>query len=687
MKHLIFAALALCLCAAFLVVLVVLVVLAAPAAQAADAPKGEKIPWRSTKGLTVEMLGDPLGVPILKLLPAMPTPDGGFIQPMWYRAPGRQIHFVTLNLATGAFKRFPVKGAHEIWASLVHEGKLYLGYNVPSHFGVYDPATDSLTVHDKIFEKAITLYRMCVGTDGALVLGGANGSTEVATYDPKTAALKSHGNLSVGAHNYVYYVWMDDNFIYGACRGKAPWSLIAKDRKTGKAEVLATTDVANHMSIGGNIAKVSDLKTKTTTYWRLENGKAVKLDGPPKATAAPKNPTPPMPTVLYDPDAVYADGKIAIHYRLPGAAPDAWQTARLEVTLEAKTIQRIIQSDATTIVGTSGSYGPMFRFDTTTDELKPLGAPSGNTYSIGKSGDKVYVSGYPSTWFDEVKPHEPFTPIRDLPGVKAVKSDAANANPRRVGYLSHVKAMNSHQGVRLHTGPDGVVWIIGMRHRYYRGFALAWYDPATGKVDKIDDGGLLDHLQVAWSCVLADGKRMLISTWVEPDNQRPGQPPAAAKLLLFDMVQRKFVKDFTPFPEDKALGYVVQAPDGAVVGMITYETYPNPSRSILYRFDVDKGVVTKTREYEDIIGVTPRFNLIPRTGPSLRVGPDGNLYTLYRLGSVKDYPSLLIRIDPKELSVTPLGRVGAGGRFIFVGNDIYLAGVSQLRRVKDVVKK
>jgi len=128
----------------------------------------------------------------------------------------------------------------------------------------------------------------------------------------------------------------------------------------------------------------------------------------------------------------------------------------------------------------------------------------------------VYVCGYPFTWSDEVKPFEPFTPVRALPGGEAVKRDAPDANPRRIGYLSHVKAMNSHQGVRLHTGPDG------------------------------------------------------------------------------------------------------------------------------------------------------------------------KLYTLYRLGSVSGYPWLLIRIDPSDLSVTPLGRVGAGGRFIFVDNDIYLAGASQIRRVKNV---
>jgi len=663
----------LCLCAACL---------SAPV----DALEGRKIPWRNTTNLEVEMLGDPLGVPVLKLLPVMPTPKGEFVQPMWYRAPGRQIHFVTLNLATGVAKRFPVKGAHEIWATLVHDGKLYLGYNVPSHFGIYDPATDSLEVHGKVFKKAITLYRLRAGTDGTLVLAGANGSTEVATYDPKAGALVNHGGLSSGRHAYVYYVSMDENFIYGACRGKAPWHLIAKDRRTGMTEVIATTAVTNHMHINGNIATASDRKTATKTYWRLEYGQAVKLDGPPKPDPRPTSPKPAMPVVMYDPDAVYADGKVAIRYRLPDAAPDAWETARLEVALESKSIQRIIQSDDTTIVGTSGDYGPMFRFDIPAGELKPLGAPSGNTYSIGKSGDKVYVCGYPSTWFDEVAPFEPFTPVRERPGVKAVKRDAANANPRRVGYLTHVKAMNSHQGVRLHTGPDGKVWIIGMRHRYYRGFALAWYDPATGQVGRAGDAGLLNHLQVSWSSVLADGNRLLISTWVQPDDQVTGAPPAAAKLLVFDMVQGKFVKDFTPFSSDRALGYVVQPPGGAVVGMITYTTYPDPPRSILYRFDVETGVVTQTREYEDTIGVAPAFNTIPRGGPGLRVGPDGKLYTLYRLGSLPGYPWLLIRIDPEDLSIAPVGRVGAGGRFIFVGNDIYLAGASQLRRVRDVVE-
>jgi len=679
------------------------------AAEGAGVKARPEIPWQQTKDLPVENVGKALGEPVVKALPPLAVPgQEAWVQPFWFRADGRKVHFCTLNLQTGAVKRHEVLPAHEIWQETVHQGKLYLGYNVPAFLAVYDPATDTFQNLGKVFDKAITVCRLVAGTDGTLLCAGANGSTEVAIYDPKTGQLTNYGSLSDAGHNYVYYAWHDGEHIYGACRGKQPWALISLNEKTRERKVLVETAVDNHMSVGGNIAKVTDAKTQQVTYYRLERGGAVRLDGPPPAAPRPDAPAAPKPEVLFDADTVYTEGRLTIYYRLPldaaqgkpadrpataaGAAEGAtqldaqgWKTAKVEMGLEEKRVTRILLFDDHTIVGTSGAYGPMFTYDIQKDEMRLLGLPSGNAYSIGKSGGKVYVSGYPSTWFDEVDLARPFTPKTALPGVKAVPPEVPEANPRRIAYLGNVKEMRSHQGVRMHTGPDGKVWVIGMRHRYFRGFRLAWYDPASGKYDKYEDGGQFNHLQVSWSCAINEGRQLAITTRVEPDDQSPGQPPAAAKIFIFDMERGKVACEYTPFPEEKALATIAQVEDGLLLGLVTEEAYPQPSRTLIYKFDLQKGQVTARREYAGVIAGVPALGGLPREGPGFEVGPDGAVWTLYRLGSVAGYPYLLVRIDPNDLTVRPVGRVGAGGQFVFVGRDLYLAGDVHLRWVRNVV--
>jgi len=648
----------------------------------AGEPKPPDIPWRNTKGLPVETVGKPIGVPVVKMLPLMRVPGADrWVQPFWYRAPVRKLHFCTLDLSTGEVKRHNVVPAHEIWSSLVAGDKLYLGYNVPSHLGIYDPATNSVRDLGKIFEKAITVYRLVEGPDGGILCAGANGSTEVAVYDPKADKVTNYGPLSDAGHGYVYYAWHDKNYIYGACRGSRPWQLVALHKPTGKREVLLETDVSNFMNIGGSVASVIDRKAGTRTYYRLEGGKAEPLPGPPvqapKAKAAESK-----PEVVLDESTVYAEDKMTIFFRQPGA--EAWREAKVEVPLEGKTVSRLLAFDENTVVGASRDYGPMFVYNIEASEMKLLGKPSGNAYSIARSGDKVYVSGYPSTWFDEVDLGRPFTPKTALPGKPAVPAESPKANPRRVTYFSNVKAMHSHCGVRMHTAPDGKVWVIGMKFRYYRGFALAWFDPKTGRYDKFDDGGQFDHLQVSWSCLMNDGKQMAITTRVQPNDQASGEPPPAAKIFILDLERGAIVKEYTPFADEKALLTIAEARDGSLIGLITEERYPKQSRTVLYKFDPNRGMVLKTREYGTVLaGVSAMMNM-PRVGPDFLPGPDGYIWTLHRLGSVSGYPRLLVRIHPETLEVFPVGRVGAGGRFVFVGRDIYLAGGHYLRRVKEV---
>jgi hypothetical protein len=659
-----------------------------------------EVPWRDTKDLAVEEIGAPLGIPVVKLLPLMERPaDGSFIQPLWYRANGRQIYFVTLNLATGDFKRHPTISAYQIWRAARHDGKLYLGFNLPSFLGVYDPATDTLTNLGEVSEKASTVFRVKPGPDGTVALGLANGSTEVTLYDPRIGKFRSYGSLSA-KHGYVYTLGHTQDFLYAALRGKVPWQLVAVNKKTGAEKVLLEAPVKGYLKVSGNWAKTKQEysnKEEAWVHYRLEGDRAVEAEPPPKGSGAGVEP-PPMPEVLLDDVSGITESSIDIYYRLPADRPEqddpkttvqsgGWKVNRLKIGVEGKGVTRLLRWDENTIIGSSGPYGPMFRYDIKKDEMKVLGLPTDvNVYSGARKDDRLYISGYPTTAFASVDVTAPFTSPKSIPGRAGIEWKNSKANPRLIDALGNLPGMNSHCGVAMAPGADGRIYICAMRFRYFRGFALAFYDPKTGKYGKVNDGGRLRHFQVSWMAPVDGGKRLAIATRVQPNSQEPGEPFTAAKIFIFNTSSGKFEKDFTPFPEEKILASITEAKDGTLIGLVTEERYPKQSRTTIYKFDWKTGKVLRTNQFGGVITGISNKHQLPRKGPSFVAGPDGFIWTAYKLPYASS-PYLLLRIDPGELTLHPLGRItGSPLRFEFVGKDIYFAGAERLRRITNVVQ-
>ena len=62
-----------------------------------------------------------------------------------------------------------------------------------------------------------------------------------------------------------------------------------------------------------------------------------------------------------------------------------------------------------------------------------------------------------------------------------------------------------------------------------------------------------------------------------------------------------------------------------------------------------------------------------------QLGPDGRVYAY--LGQV------LVRIDPKDATIEPVGRLEQPGRMLFVGEDLYLTGTAAIRCIRAVAKR
>ena len=63
---------------------------------------------------------------------------------------------------------------------------------------------------------------------------------------------------------------------------------------------------------------------------------------------------------------------------------------------------------------------------------------------------------------------------------------------------------------------------------------------------------------------------------------------------------------------------------------------------------------------------------------SLKAGPDGKVYGF--LGNV------LARISPRTFALERLGTIDKAGRIEFIGDDIYLTGRPEFRRIRNVTE-
>jgi len=138
------------------------------------------------------------------------------------------------------------------------------------------------------------------------------------------------------------------------------------------------------------------------------------------------------------------------------------------------------------------------------------------------------------------------------------------------------------------------------------------------------------------------------------------------------------VREIVPIAKGRTTGLIAEVAPGRLLGLTTDREHPD--RSILYGLDVASGEVLFRKALPAPVStdaywphwVDPSYEY-----ENLTRSPDGFVWTY-----LKD---VLVRIDPKDASVHVVGRIAPVGHPTFVGNDIYLSGPEQLRRIRNVV--
>lgn len=612
----------------------------------------------------------------VKLFAAVKAPHNGrWLQLVWTRKEerdAREFWLSVVDLETGRVRQLPEPLAGNVpYGSAWSGGKFYFGSGQPGGLFAFDPRDETVAALGAPFEnKDGAVYRMDVSPDGVIALGGS--VAEVSTFDPRTGSFTRFGRLSE-RHNFVYELGSDNGYVYAALRGRSPWELVAVDKRTRKARVILTAPLDGYINARGSWASVFEkFPGGEAKSYRLAEGKAVPATPPAPGPAAEA-----PPEVSVDDSPFLAGGKeVLLHYQRQSDRK-AWKAVALPATPVRWDLLVVAARADGRLVALGSSYKAALLVDPRSGRTVQAPMPELSGRCLLSDGAVVYASGYPGTTLLAWDTSRPVTP-RGGPGVKAVGPDDPTANPRRVALWGQSSESGGHIGAQMAKGADGRVYIATVRHRYSRGFDLVWYDPSGKTRGEVPDGGLLDHLAFQWLAATADGKHLLAATAVQPNENIKRAVPAEAKLLVFDTATQKYTAH-APVPGAKALaGLAAVAPD-VVVGLAL--DLGNRTTTV-FRYRLADRRLEKAVRYRGLIqGLRDPRGVIA----GFTVATDGSIWTGMEIGAEA---SVLLRIDPKDLTVRSVGRLKEGiPDLAFQAGRLFLSNGPQLREVPAIAEK
>jgi len=643
-----------------------------------------------------------------KLLMA-PNPDGKTydLLQIYFKEYGGPNTIVIMDLGSGQVKqvrtpRDPERfNFHLCPTVLAPDGKLYiniLGSRNRQRICIYDPATNELKIDALPLPQYMggETHPMKLGTNGNIYCAGGHPekTAAVCEIDPATGKVTGYG--SVGPSHqpvdcWAYSVAADDTHVYVAS-GKVPWYLVAYERRTGKAEVLLTTEnVEGMVSVNqgqygctASANKVLGTDGTRIEYW-LHQGKAIvkkaRDEAPPWGRPADTKPAvieparPEVSTALTEPDD---EGNSQIWWRpavakgaapasLPaGASPESqgWNVIRFKVPVYPQGIDRLTELPDGRIFGTAGSYQGNFIYDPATGKSIHPGKIHLSHYATAIFGGKIYMSGYPNSPLYVYDPAKPWTAGTEVSPGTVLDDGAPGANPRRLLYMSEFAG--THKMYAAAVGADGRIYFGGEWVRNGSAGGLAWYDPKTEQA-----GGFWEPFstyQITHMAAAADGRFIVISTKRIEDTLLGKPKPKQGRLFVFDTKDAKIVREVDPVMDAKGSGMIVAVGGPRVLGWTV--NGEDAQTSVLYGVDVEAGTVAFRTVLPYPLPVSIGSN--QQEAFDFRLGPDGKVWTF--IGN------RLVRIDPKDAGIQVVGRVAKGGRLAFSGKDVYLGAGPTLRR-------
>ncbi len=613
-----------------------------------------------------------------------------------------------IDLGSGQVKKQRLPDGFQFYLSgraLGFDGKYYIA--TPSrrtwnmHMFVYDPETNTVEERGEIVAGLGGEVRpLAAGPDGRLYGTGTRGDrVGLYAYDPQSGkVVKDFGAVGPRHPNGAwsrYVMGVDDTHAYIASGMIPAWYLVAVDLATGEEKVLLESPTERVMDIiesfPGAYARVPQEGGANKEYWLYRGEALAKVNNtPPWARrASPWDKAGARPEVYFeqiDPDP---DGNAVLWHRsqedaktygrVPaGGRPEerGWKAIRLEgVESYAHRINPMTVLPDGRIYGTGDDYAGVFVFEPRTDETTIMGPRPGLApYTQVVFGGKLYSSGYPGGKLFVYDPAREWTLSKGgPPGRAAFNQSDARSNSRYLGEFDRTTRVGLMHSSAV--GADGRIYFGGFGLRHYRGGGFGWYEPESGEMDGFWKP--LSGYAVQWITSALDGGLIAISTIRAADELNEDRAPAEAKLFIYDVKERRIVREIVPVAKGRTTGLIIEAPRGRLLGLTSN---PQDRRSsVLYGVDAQTGEIVFSNDLPLSVSVDdywPHWVDPSYEYNTMVHGPDGFVWTYLR--------DVLVRIDPQDGRVTVVGRIDPVGWPTFVGNDLYLSGSEQLRRIRDI---
>ncbi|MBN2270857.1 MAG: hypothetical protein JXN61_09600 [Sedimentisphaerales bacterium] len=666
--------------------------------------------------LKTESLSEPaLGVNVWERW-MVPNPDGQSwdVLQIYFKEYYGPTWLCAVDLGTGQVTRQRLADGHQFYLSgraLGFDGKYYIAtpFNRTWSMGmfVYDPETNTVEERGEIVPGLGGEVRPLVtGPDGRIYGTGTRGNrVGLYIYDPKLKkVVKDFGAVGPSHPNGAwsrYVMGVDDTHAYIASGMIPAWYLVAVDLETGQEQILLESPTKSVMDIvesfpGAWAIVPQEGGAPRKEYW-LYHGKAIPKtnDNPPwPKQASPWDKAVPKPEVYFDQIDPDAEGNAVLWYRSREDAaktpkdtaddsPEArgWKSIRLEgVKSYPHRINPMSVLPDGRLYGTGDDYAGVFVFDPRMDRTTLLGPRPGLApYTQIVCEGKLYSSGYSGGHLFVYDPARPWTLSKGgPPGHPAPNQGDARSNPRYVGDFDRTTRVGLMHSSAL--GADGKIYFGGFGLRHYTGGGFGWYDPKTRKMDGFWKS--LSGYAAHWIAPALQGRLIMISTSTAADELNNNRRTKEGKLLVFDVGEQQIIREIVPVPDARAAGMITEVAPGRMLGLTTgKEEGGRGGTGLLYSVDATTGEVLLRKALPWPVGNDPYW---PHwVDPSYEVlalvpGPDGMLWTY-----LKD---VLVRIDPKNLSVHVVGKMEQPGWPTFVGNDVYFSGSEQLRRIRNIAK-
>jgi len=543
---------------------------------------------------------------------------------------------------------------------LGQDGKFYIGHYARMGIWTFDPADGSLEYLDfpEIQDRVLPFCMWMAPNDGKIYLGTASAKAYLVEFDPKTRAFRNFGvqGPNHGAPRYVYYMAVGNKYIYSAA-GKNPWYLVATHRETMEQKILFRD--AEYIGVGGSgdnctaSIKVKPAPDKPAEQQRysLRDGQAIPYQADPAAVKTPRAKRVPQPEMLLTLARPNSEGKAQVWWRMPGKEWEHVDLTGIQTTPWRFTCLRALPDGR--LIGAPRAYEDFFIYDPKAAAFTIPGKSPLSCSFIECVGDKVFLLGYPGTYFFEYDPARPWTCFTTTPTKKEPPLTAPESNPRACMQLG--KFTQTHHVRGSAVGADGFIYAGGHAERLHVGGGIVWWDPVNRK-----GGGLREPflMQDCAGLAAADGGRLIVYSSFpvrDPKGQTP--TPKEGKLFVFDTATREIVFETTPLPGMSNCGPI------AAIGKRVFGVGRVGKGYVLYVFDIAKRETVHSRS-------------VAERALELKTGPDCMIYAF--LGKV------LVRIDPKSFAVEAVGSVEKAGWIEFVGADAYLTGTPALRRIRNL---